>query len=221
MIELKESWGLYLNLIMALIVVWSLVVGYQKGLLKGLLNLLRMIISLIVASLFSGAMARVFPLLNYRSISVANVITDALEHQGSRLIWFVILFIATYFITMIIEWLFGFVEKIPIISSVNSIAGLVLGFILAYFKLYLLLIILVTPIFRNAQPLIDNSYMSVVQDSSSMIDNFAEIVNESIVTQKASNQENLNQEEVSRLQSILSEYGLTEDQIIEYLEGLE
>lgn len=220
MIELKESWALYLNILMALIVIFSLVSGYQKGLLKGIVNLLRMIIALIVASLFSGPLAQVFPLLNYRSVSVANVITDALELHGSKLIWFVVLFIVAYFATMIIEWLFNFVDKIPIVGSVNKLAGLGFGFILAYFKLYILLLILVTPIFRNAQPLIDASYMSVIQDTSGIIDNFADVVNDSLATQKATNDETLDQEEASRLQSMLEEYGLSEDQIVDYLEGL-
>lgn len=220
MIELKASWALYLNILMALIVIFSLVSGYRKGLLKGIINLVRMIISLVVASLFSGALARVLPLLNYRSASVASVITDALELHGSKLVWFVILFIATYLVTMVLEWVFGFVDNIPIVGSINKLAGLGFGFVLAYFKLYLLLIILVTPLFRNAQPLIDESYMKVIQNSSSMIDSFADVVNESIVTQKVSRVESLEPSEANMLQDILKQYGLTEDQIVDYLEGL-
>lgn len=220
MIELKESWGLYLNIIMALIVIFSLVSGYQKGLLKGIINLVRMILSLIVASLFSGPLAQVFPLLNYKSGSVASMITDALELHGSKLMWFVILFIATYLVTMVIEWMFGFVDRIPILNSVNRLAGLGLGFILAYFKLYLLLVLLVSPVFKNAQPLIDNSYMKVVQDTSGIIDSFADVVNESIATQKAANSESLDEQEQSTLENLLKDYGLTENQIVDYLEGL-
>lgn len=220
MIELKESWGLYLNIIMALIVIFSLVSGYQKGLLKGIINLVRMILSLIVASLFSGPLAQVFPLLNYKSGSVASMITDALELHGSKLMWFVILFIATYLVTMVIEWMFGFVDRIPILNSVNRLAGLGLGFILAYFKLYLLLVLLVSPVFKNAQPLIDNSYMKVIQDTSGIIDSFADVVNESLATQKAANSESLDEQEQSTLENLLKEYGLTENQIVDYLEGL-
>lgn len=220
MIELKESWGLYLNIIMALIVIFSLVSGYQKGLLKGIINLVRMMLSLIVASLFSGPLAQVFPLLNYKSGSVASMITDALELHGSKLMWFVILFIATYLVTMVIEWMFGFVDRIPILNSVNRLAGLGLGFILAYFKLYLLLVLLVSPVFKNAQPLIDNSYMKVIQDTSGIIDSFADVVNESLATQKAANSESLDEQEQSTLENLLKEYGLTENQIVDYLEGL-
>lgn len=220
MIELRESWALYLNILMALIVLFSLVSGYRKGLIKGIINLVRMIIAIIVASLLAGPMATNFPLQNYRSGTVAQVITDVLEYEGSKVIWFVVIFIAVYLVTFVLEWAMNFVDHIPILKSVNKIAGLAFGFILAYFKLYLLLIILVTPIFRNAQPLIDNSYMKLVQNTSGLIDSFANQINEGLATQKAAQNENLDEQEADTLQHILEQYGLSEDQISEYIEGL-
>jgi uncharacterized membrane protein required for colicin V production len=220
MIALQESWALYLNILVALIFIFSLVSGYQKGLIKGIISLVRMLIALIAASLLAGPMSNVFPLQNYRNVTIAQVVTDALEYHGSKLIWFVVIFIVAYLATMIIEWAMSFVDSIPIIKSVNRIAGLFFGFILAYFKLYLLLIVLVTPIFRNAQPLIDASYLKYVQNTSGMIDSFANHINESITTQKAVRSEELDTSEAQTLESILESYGLREDQITEYIEGL-
>lgn len=220
MIALQESWAFYVNILVVFILLYSLYTGYQKGLIKGIINLIRMFIALIVAGLFAGPLAKVFPLQNYRNVTIAQVITDALEYQGSRLIWFVVIFIVTYFATMILEWLMNFVDTIPIVKSVNRLAGLAFGFILAYFKLYLLLIILATPIFKNAQPLIDNSYLKIVQDSSGIIDSFANQINESLTTQKAISNESLDAQEESTLQDVLESYGLSEDQITEYIKGL-
>lgn len=220
MIELRESWALYLNILIALIFIFSLVSGYQKGLIKGIINLVRMLISLIVAGLLSGPMANVFPLQNYRNVAIAKVITDALETHGSKMIWFVVIFIATYLVTMVLEWAMSFVDNIPVIGSVNRLAGLAFGFIVGYFKLYLLLILLVTPIFRNAQPLIDASYMRYVQSTSGIIDSFAKQINQGLATQKAAHQEGIEESDENTLENLLESYGLSEDQITEYIKGL-
>lgn len=220
MIGLRESWALYLNILMALILLFSLVSGYRKGLIKGIIGLIRWILSLIVAGLLSGPMAKVFPLQNYRSGTIAQVVTDVLEYHGSRVIWFAIIFIGAYLITYLFEWALSFVENIPILKSVNRLAGLFFGFVSAYFKLYLLLIILVTPIFREAQTLIDASYMKYVQQSSGLLDSVANLVTESLATQKATYDGELDEEETKTLQNILEKYGLSEAQITKYIEGL-
>lgn len=220
MIKLQANWALYLNILMALIVLGSLISGFRKGLLKGVISLVRMVISFIVATWFSGPLAKVFPLLNYKAGTVAEFITKAFELHGSKLIWFVILFFGTYLVTMILEWIFGFVDDIPIVSTINRVAGLAFGFVLAYIKLFMVLVFLVSPVFKNAQPLINASYMKLVQESSGKIKALGNLVSDSLTTQKLNNKENLNQTEVNRLESLLKQYGLTQDQIVDYLEGL-
>lgn len=217
MIVLKPESSLYINILAGVVLITALISGYNKGLIKGIVNLIRWVVALVVASIFSGPLAEVFPLLNYRQSGVPVVVSDALELSSSKIVYFVGIVLAVYLITIILEWLMGFVDNIPIIKSVNKLGGLAFGLISGFFHLYLILLILVSPLFRDSQPVIDQTLLKPVQDVSGLISSG---IDESIALQKAALQESLNEEEANTVEAILSQYGLAQDQIVDYLEKL-
>lgn len=216
MITLKTDWALYVNILVGLLLIASVIDAYRKGLLRTLINLVRHILSLVVALLFARPLANVFPLINFKTNGIVEIISDALAVEASVLIWFIVIFFAVLLVTLIFDRLFEFLEDIPIIGWINKVAGSVVGIIIAWIKLIVVCMLLVSPLFKNGQELIDASYLGVVQNTGE----FIEPLKNSDLYRKLSNNEQIDSEEAKTLEDILTQYNLNEDQLTEFLEGL-
>ncbi len=216
MITLKTEWALYVNILVGLILIVSIIDAYRKGLLRTLINLVRHILSLVIALLFARPLANVFPLINFKTNGIVEVISDALAVEASVLIWFIIVFFAVLLVTLIFDRLFEFLEDIPIIGWINKVAGSVVGLIIGWIKLLVVCMLLVTPLFKNGQELIDESYLKTVQNTGE----FIEPLKNNELYRKLSNNETMDNEEAKTLEDILTQYNLNEDQLTEFLEGL-
>ncbi len=216
MITLKTEWALYVNILVGLILIVSIIDAYRKGLLRTLINLVRHILSLVIALLFARPLANVFPLINFKTNGIVEVISDALAVEASVLIWFIVVFFAVLLVTLIFDRLFEFLEDIPIIGWINKVAGSVVGLIIGWIKLLVVCMLLVTPLFKNGQELIDESYLKTVQNTGE----FIEPLKNNELYRKLSNNETMDNEEAKTLEDILTQYNLNEDQLTEFLEGL-
>lgn len=216
MITLKTEWALYVNILVGLILIVSIIDAYRKGLLRTLINLVRHILSLVIALLFARPLANVFPLINFKTNGIVEVISDALAVEASVLIWFIVVFFAVLLVTLIFDRLFEFLEDIPIIGWINKVAGSVVGLIIGWIKLLVVCMLLVTPLFKNGQELIDESYLKTVQNTGE----FIEPLKNNELYRKLSNNETMDNEEAKTLEDILTQYNLNEDKLTEFLEGL-
>ena len=216
MITLKTDWALYVNIFVGILLIASIVEAYRKGLLRTLINLVRHILSLVVALLFARPLANVFPLINFKTSGIVEVISDALAVEGSVLIWFIIIFFGVLLVTLIFDRLFEFLEEIPIIGWINKVVGSVVGLVIGWIKLIVVCMLLVTPLFKNGQELIDASYLSAVQNTGE----FIEPLKNNELYRKLSNNEAIDKEETETLEDILTRYNLNEEQLTEFLEGL-
>lgn len=214
------EWISFLNMVIVLMLVISLVRGAKRGLLVGLISLLRVVIALIAAMLLSGPLAEVFPLINYASGSIESIISGILSVRASQPLWFIAVFVVVLLITKVIEPLIKMLGEISVLSSLNALGGILLGFITGAFNIILVMLLFTTPVFSNGQEVIEASYLRYAYQSLEVIDSFAQPLTNNVILQKYAAGVPLTAEENAIVEGWLNEKGLGHDQIVDFLEGI-
>lgn len=214
------EWVTYLNILIVIVLLGAVIQLTRKGLLLGLIHLLRVIVALIAAMILSGPLAEVFPLLNYKSGGIETIVANILSVQASQPIWFIIVVLAVFLITKLVEPLIKLLDEAPIISSLNRIGGFVLGLIVGGIKVALILVLFTTPFIKNGEEVIEASYLSYARDTLSIVDGFAKPLTDNLVLQKYSSNQSLNEDEAAVLEELMNKKGLGHDQIVDFLESI-
>ncbi|MCI1856757.1 MAG: CvpA family protein [Sporolactobacillus sp.] len=155
-----------LNLIIVLLLASGFFAGFRRGLVLQLVHLAGFIIAYIVAMLYYKDLAGVvklwipFPTSAARSGMFDFLGNLDLQTAYYRAIAFVILFIAVKLILTIFGHMLDFLAELPLIRSVNHLAGGLLGFVEIYLIVFLLLYAgALTPI-EELQASIDSSSLA-------------------------------------------------------------
>lgn len=209
----------------ALIIVFFIAVllwGYKKGLLIQVVGLVSTIASLFIAFLFANPLAKVFPLSTFNSgLNPSNAVQIALNLRLNTLIWFVIVFIVFKIIFMVIKPIINLVTKIPIVKQINSTGGMIFSVFVYYFELVLISFLLTFPIFTNGHDLVEVTWLKPISQSAQTVFSFIQKPFENnVVLQKLLSGEPLSDTEREDLSKILQDYGLSNDEIVQFLSGL-
>jgi uncharacterized membrane protein required for colicin V production len=190
----------YFNVLLIAYVLLSLFFGFRKGFLLSLLDILGFILAIVLAFIFAPRLAQMIPLM-----SDADVITQfpmlglLIFYQVNTLIWFFILFVIISLVLLLLRPVLKSVNKIPLVGGINQILGAALGGLKALFFLWLLSLLLATPLFSNGQALVDESFLGAYQTL-----NIESPLNSSLnidLLYKLSRQEDLTDEEEAAIQS--------------------
>lgn len=214
------DWIFYLNIVIVVIFIATIISLTRKGLLLGLVQLLRVVIALVAAMILSGPLAQVFPLLNYKSGGVETVIANLLSTRASQPLWFVIVVLVVFVLTKLLEPLIKLLDEAPILGSINRLGGFVLGILVGAFKVVLILILFTTTLFSNGEEVINESYLVIAKESLSVVDGFAQPLSNNIILQKYSANETLTSDEEAVVEEWMNDKGIGHDQIVDFLESL-
>lgn len=221
MIELKAEYGLWLSVIMGIVIVFNLYKGYRDGFLATLFNLLRLVISIGLASMLSPILSEQFPLVNLKTSGIMTVLVQLFQIQGSQIIWFVVIFLVLQIVTGIIGRFLKLVNLIPLVGWLNQVLGIGLGLLVAWLKLYILIIILFLPLFSQPQVAIDQSALVHVQTTTSWLDSYLKTVDMSQIAFKLSSSEKLSDTEIEKVIAQLRKSNLSEAEITKVIESLQ
>ena len=173
---------------------------YRKGFLLSLLDILGFILALVVAYLFSSHLARMMPLLRGEDvIAQFPMIGLLIFYQVNTIVWFFILFVVISLILLLLRPALKSVNKIPLVGTVNQLLGAALEGLKALFFLWLLSLLLSTPLFSNGQALVETSLLNVYQ-TLAIESPFSAGLNTDIIY-KLSRQEELSEDEEAAIQT--------------------
>jgi len=148
----------YINVILVIVLAFFMVRAFYKGFLILLLETISLIVALVLAGLLAKPLALVLPLYFLDEVLLNLPIIGALfSVQINTFIWFIVLFFSISLILWLLRPVFHIVSKIPVIKGINRILGLGFGFIQAIVLLWIVSLILLTPLFVNGQTVIQNS----------------------------------------------------------------
>lgn len=150
----------YINIILLIVIVFFTWRAFNKGFLILLLETVSLLTALILAGLLAKPLAQALPLYFVDEVLLSlPLIGELFSIQINTFIWFILLFIVISLILWLLRPIFHVIGKIPILKGINHVLGLVFGLIQALVMIWIFSLILLTPLVKNGQEVIQNSAM--------------------------------------------------------------
>jgi uncharacterized membrane protein required for colicin V production len=160
----------YINIVLLIVLILFALRAYYKGFLILFLETVSLFVALILAGLLAKPLALALPLDFVANVLLSiPLIGPLFSTQISTIIWFIILFIIISLILWLIRPLFHIIGKIPVLKGINRILGLGFGLIQAFILFWILSLILLTPLIKNGQDVIQNSAMKYYSDLTNIV----------------------------------------------------
>jgi len=209
---------IYLNAVLVLFLVFVIYRGYKKGMLLQLVGLISTFVSMIIAWIFSDVFMNVFHFVTYNTtgiFSLDNFVTE----NANRLIWFVVLFVVIRLLMMVLTPIASLISKLPLIKQVNSAFGAVFSLITYLIYIVLIVLFLSTPIIKNGNQIIENTFLRTVDKH--VISNLGFLedkLEENEALQSLVNNRGLSVTQKQAMVDMLSEQGFSNAEIKEFLQ---
>lgn len=150
----------YINIVLLIVVVLFTWRAFKKGFLILFLETVSLLTALILAGLLAKPLAQALPLYFVDEVLLSlPLIGELFSIQINTFIWFILLFISISFILWLLRPIFHVISKIPILKGINHVLGLVFGLIQALVIIWIFSLILLTPLVKNGQEVVQNSAM--------------------------------------------------------------
>src|SRR5690625_3305579 len=155
------------TLVLLLFLLFGFLMGLKRGFVLQVFHLVGFIIAFIVAVVYYGKLAPQlalwipYPELSGDSSWAAFLQSMPLEKGFYNAIAFAIIFFAAKIVLQIIASMLDFVTRLPILNSVNKLAGAVLGFAEIYLILFIILYILALTPMAGVQSWINDSSLAL------------------------------------------------------------
>ena len=160
----------YINLFLIIIIAFFAVRAFYKGFLILFLETVSLFVALVVAGLLAKPLAQALPLYFIDDLLLSlPVIGSLFSTQINTFIWFIILFIGINIILWLFRPVFHMIGKIPLLKGINRILGLGFGLIQALILIWIMSLILLTPLFTNGQEMIQNSALKYYDQVTDLI----------------------------------------------------
>src|SRR5699024_628451 len=155
-----------LSLILLLILIFGFFMGLKRGFVLQLMHSIGFLVSFIVATLSYRSLAEQLSLwIPYPDITDDTMLavflnTMPLEHAFYNAVSFAIIFFAVKVVLQIIASMLDFLARLPILRTLNTLLGSVLGFVEFELLLFILIFIAALIPVLTVQEMIDGSFVA-------------------------------------------------------------
>jgi len=219
---LQPSWIVWITPILMVWLGLTIFIGYKRGFLIQLYNLLALFAAVLFAWTLSEPFAKVFTIFKPDfDFFNQTAIEELVLIRVNSAIWFVILYIGISLLIMLGRPLIKAIGKIPGLKTINSFFGAVFSVIGWYVTVLILILLLSTPLITNGQQVIEESGLKYIKEYSSLFFDYAnDRIAENAAIQRILSGESLSLSEGASIRDWLLSQGISEADIIKFLEGL-
>lgn len=155
-----------IDLLILLLLVAGIIAGARRGLVVQAIHMFGFVLAIIVAVIYYKPLAQQF-LFWIPYPGFTNEITAALSLDGVdvdrtfyRVIAFAVIFYAVKILMQIIASMLDFLRYVPVLGGLNRLLGAVLGFIEAYFLIFIVLYVIALLPIAGIQQRVDSSILA-------------------------------------------------------------
>lgn len=217
MITIGTDWMVYFNGILLIWLLFEIYRGYKRGLLLQLVDLASSVVAAFTAWLIAPSFQKIYAFVAVDGNGYVTI-NQLIGQHINRLIWFVILFIIIRLLLLLVMPVATLISKMPLIKQVNSAVGGVFSVVFFMLKLLLVIFVLSTPIIKNGQAVVANTWLKYVEPITQPV--MAKI-NESITRNEAIqtiiDKKELPKEQQDALTIWLMENGFKEAEVEEFV----
>lgn len=147
-----------INILVAIILLYSLIKGYKKGFIYEIVNLIYTILTFLIAWFIAPVLANILPLIKlgspYDLLGIEPII--------NTVAYYAIVVIIFKLLGFFIMPLFNSLSKLPLLGSLNKLLGLCLGFINASIIIVAISILLNMPLIKDGKEIKENTIFKYV-----------------------------------------------------------
>ncbi len=213
----------YVDFIIIVLFILTLLSGYKQGLLLQLLNLISVVVALFIAWLFAPILANTFTIVPASLIPFENeFMVDILLAQVNEIACFALIFILLSLLLLLLKPIVKAIGKLPIIKSFNKLFGLIFSIAIFAVNIVVATFILSTPIFQNGNELIESSLLKDIREYTlESYDIIKEPLDENLALQQLlGNRENITLADIEFIEQWMSDAGLSQQEIQSVIDDL-
>lgn len=213
-----------LNIGVLLLIALFIFSGYKNGFLLKVIGCVSYLVIIFVSWFLSPALAGMVQIYPLELTPFAGTFIQPFFYQTlNRITIFFLVFIALCIIVSLVKPLFKGLGKIPILSQINTILGVVFGFLQALIACMVITLIFHTPIFTNGTQVIEKSVLKpidqinekvlfVVSDTIAQWDSLQKIITPS---------ETLLDEDYQNINEWMRRQGIEDEKINQFISSLQ
>src|SRR5699024_3956259 len=152
-----------IDLILLVLLLFGFLMGLKRGFILQSFHLIGFIVAFVVAAVYYDTIAAKLSLwIPYPELSSDNEWAAFLQSAPlEKAFYYAIAFAIIKIILQIIASMLDFVASLPILNSINQIAGAILGFLEIYLIIFVVLFILALTPIGNIQEWINDSFIAL------------------------------------------------------------
>lgn len=171
---------IFIDIIVAFIFLSFVIVGFKKGLLFEVFSLVYTLASIVVAWFLSPVLANLYPIIKLKDLTNdMQIIVEFvnLEVLLNTVAYFVISFLVLKLCYILLAVILKGINKVPFVGGFNRIFGAIIGGVNSLIIIFILSMLLSTPIIKNGDEVKQNTVFKYIDTYSSKALNY--IVNNS------------------------------------------
>ncbi|MEG0274655.1 MAG: CvpA family protein [Longicatena sp.] len=185
-----------MNMVIVVLLVFFMFSGYRQGFLLKLLSIFSFFVLGFVTWYLSQPLSEMFSLYPKESIPQLGIasVENVLYNNLNRFTVFVILFVFLYVLLLLVRPAIKVLQNIPVISTINRLAGCLLGGLQALLILFLLSFVMRFPGWELGNTLVSQSYLRYCEPVSKLVFFYIDLneLDEALQSDKTFTQEEIN-----------------------------
>lgn len=214
--NIEQNTWLMINLVVVIVFALLLFSGYKQGFLMKLISIVGFVVVGIFSWWISAPISRMLSLYPKSQLPIENdLISSFIYDNINRLFIFVVLFVILNIVILFLKPLIKAISDIPVVSTINKVAGLCLGVIQAVVLMFVATLVLRLPFISQGNTYVEGSLLKYSEPMMNTLMFYAKepLQQISAVFDLINEKETLTKQEVENIHDWLVSQNLKEEQV--------
>lgn len=214
--NIEQNTWLMIDLVVVIVFALLLFSGYKQGFLMKLISIVGFVVVGIFSWWISAPISRMLSLYPKSQLPIKNdLISSFIYDNINRLFIFVVLFVILNIVILFLKPLIKAISDIPVVSTINKVAGLCLGAIQAVVLMFVATLILRLPFISQGNTYVEGSLLKYSEPMMNTLMFYAKepLQQISAVFDLINEKETLTKQEVENIHDWLVSQNLKEEQV--------
>ena len=214
--NIQQNTWLMINLVVVIVFALLLFSGYKQGFLMKLISIVGFVVVGIFSWWISAPISRMLSLYPKSQLPIENdLISSFIYDNINRLFIFVVLFVILNIVILFLKPLIKAISDIPVVSTINKVAGLCLGAIQAVVLMFVATLVLRLPFISQGNTYVEGSLLKYSEPMMNTLMFYAKepLQQISAVFDLINEKETLTKQEVENIHDWLVSQNLKEEQV--------
>lgn len=214
--NIEQNTWLMIDLVVVIVFALLLFSGYKQGFLMKLISIVGFMVVGIFSWWISAPISRMLSLYPKSQLPIENdLISSFIYDNINRLFIFVVLFVILNIVILFLKPLIKAISDIPVVSTINKVAGLCLGAIQAVVLMFVATLVLRLPFISQGNTYVEGSFLKYSEPMMNTLMFYAKepLQQISAVFDLINEKETLTKQEVENIHDWLVSQNLKEEQV--------